>query len=321
MSTGAFLMSVFNNADGLIGVSAYKPVQSATTVSVGIGGMYLAASQTIVASYTPVTLNFIGQTPGTKYIVVDSGGFPTLQETSSGSGAAYSIQWDGTSFSGQPIRLAPAFYDTVEAEASRKSTVLGTNYLTLDARLEAGEVLTKAAQDTAGDAMDLANKAINSISDVVSSAGTQKYRKVGVTLDNVPGNKGSIQLDFYGEIVGWSVIADAVGSLSVDVIKKNSSPPPAAPAIPNIATDKISASAPIVLSGAQSGSRAEAGVSTWSRLIVPWDVMQFYVNTVTTLTRATLYVRIKEEAPVQPLSVAFIGVSSVATAPLLVAGV
>jgi hypothetical protein len=319
LSTGAFLMSVFNNADGLIGVAAYKPVQSATTILVGIGGMYLAASQTIVASYVPVTLNLIGQTPGTKYIVVDSGGFPTLQDTSSGSGAAYSIQWDGTSFSGQPIRLAPAFYDTIEAEASRKSTVLGTNYLTLDARLEAGELRAKSAQDDADNATDIANDVKDRLEEVIAATGAQKFRKVGVTVDGIPGNKGAIQLDFYGKIVGWSVIADKVGDLQVEVSKKASLPPPQPPQIPNIAADRISAAFPVQLSAAQTAARADAGVSSWTTVkVTPWDVIQFYTTLVSTITRATLYLRIQEEPPIQPVVGAFIDSTSVAVAPLLI---
>jgi hypothetical protein len=125
----------------------------------------------------------------------------------------------------------------------------------------------------------------------------QKFRKVGVTVDDTTGIKGLVQLDFEGVIVGWSIIANTAGAITVEVSKKASSPPPAAPAIPHITTDKISASAPIALAGTQSAASGEAGVSTWTLDVNPWDVMQFNVTAITTITRATLYVRIMEQFP------------------------
>ena len=318
LSSGMFFVALFNNADALIGPGAYKPTPSGTNLSIAAGGMYIAQSQTLATLLAATTLNFAGQTAGTKYINIDNSGLPVLA-TAQGSGSAYSVQWSGTGFTGQPVRLAPAFYDTVEADASRNSTSLANNYGTLDLRLEAGEIRSKTALDKSQTAIDIANDVSNQLTNVIQAAGAQKFRKVGLTIDGTAGNKGAIQLDFYGTIVGWSVIADQVGALQVEVSKKASSPPPAAPALPNIVTDKISASAPVQLSAAQTASRAEAGVSTWTTKIVPWDVMQFNVVVVTTITRATLYIRIQEEPPIQPLSSVFISSTSQATAPILVA--
>ena len=116
-----------------------------------------------------------------------------------------------------------------------------------------------------------------------------------ITVDATPGVKGAIQLDFPGTIIGWSVIADVPCTLSVDVDRKASSPPPAVPAVPNTTTDKISANAPITLSGAQSASSSLSGVNSWTRSLAQWDVIQFNVTAAIALTRATLYLRI--EAP------------------------
>ena len=119
-----------------------------------------------------------------------------------------------------------------------------------------------------------------------------RVRKVGVTVDGSTGIKGSIQVDFVGTIVGWSIQADVVGSISVDVSKRAGTQ--ALPQIPNPATHKISASAPIALSSAQTKGVDVAGVLTWVTSVAQWDTIQFNVVSVTTITKATLYLRIQE---------------------------
>lgn len=125
-----------------------------------------------------------------------------------------------------------------------------------------------------------------------------KYSVVGVTLDGgssspTTGTKGYIQVPYSGTIVGWSVIADQAGALTVEVDKKASSAPPAAPAIPNTTTDKISASAPITTGGQQSASGGATAVSTWTTTVAQWDVFQFNVTVASTLLRATICVVIQ----------------------------
>jgi|PlaIllAssembly_1097288.scaffolds.fasta_scaffold00017_6 hypothetical protein len=125
------------------------------------------------------------------------------------------------------------------------------------------------------------------------------YRKVGISLDGAgsaisTGVKGAIQVDFGGTVIGWSIISDQAGSITIEVSKKASSAPPSAPAIPDPTTDKISASAPIELSSAQTAASGTTGVSTWTTSVSQWDVFQFKVATAVTVTRATAYVRIQE---------------------------
>ena len=120
-----------------------------------------------------------------------------------------------------------------------------------------------------------------------------RVRKVGVTVDGSTGVKGSVQVDFRGTIIGWSIQADVAGSMTVEVSKKAGTQ--ALPAVPNTTTDKISASAPISLSSAQTKGVDASGVLTWTNTAVAiWDSIQFNVTTVTTITRATLYLRIQE---------------------------
>ena len=85
-------------------------------------------------------------------------------------------------------------------------------------------------------------------------------------MDGTTGVKGSIQVDFRGTIIGWSILADVAGSISIDVCKKAGTQ--ALPVVPNTTTDKISASAPIALSSAQAKGVEAAGVLTWNTSVV-----------------------------------------------------
>lgn len=292
-TVGLFFDALFNSTDVLIGTESYVPEQSGSNLTVSPGGMYLTASQSIVASLLNTIINFSGQTSNTYYVVVDSAGLPARSSTAV-AGTAWSVVWNGSAFVGDPVRVAPCFYDANEATASRISTALGDpgdplasppidaeaeDFETLDERLEAGEAIAVEALENANSALALAS--------------VVKVRKVGVTVTEV-GVAGAIQVDFYGTIVGWSCIADDVGDLEVEVSIASSSAPPADPTIPDVVTDKISASASIELSTAQSASSAAAGVSSWDTSVDEWDVIQFNVVTLTTLTRATLYLRIEE---------------------------
>jgi hypothetical protein len=118
---------------------------------------------------------------------------------------------------------------------------------------------------------------------------------IGITIDGgssviSTGVKGYVQIPYGATIVGWSIMADQSGSISIDIDKHSSSAPPSAPTIPNTTTDKISASAPISLSSAQSGAVAAAGVSTWTTAVAQWDVIGFNVTSAATLTRVTILI-------------------------------
>jgi hypothetical protein len=299
LSVGMFFDSLFNHADALIGPGSYLPTPSGTTLNIAAGGAFLQEEQTVVSSFITTPLGFIGVAVGTWYIVVTTSGAPTKNEEQL-SGSMYSVYWNGSSFSAI-TRLVPVFYDTVEAEASRdRTSISAVKFTTLDARLESGETATAGAVAAAAVAVTKANQALNAVAALDAELGlaaTFATRKVGCSIDGTTGVKGAIQVDFIGTIIGWSVIADVAGTLQVEVDKIASSAPPAAPAIPNTSTDKISASAPVALTAAQSASSAEAGVSTWSLAVAKWDVIQFNVVTVSTLTRATLYLRIRETPP------------------------
>lgn len=127
-----------------------------------------------------------------------------------------------------------------------------------------------------------------------------RVRLVGLTIDAgasviSTGVKGSNQVDFAGTIVGWSVQADAAGSITVEVSKRAGTQ--TAPQVPNPVTHKISASAPITLSSAQAAGVGPSGLTGWTTTVAQWDSIQFNVATVATVKRVVLWLRIQEAVP------------------------
>ncbi len=105
------------------------------------------------------------------------------------------------------------------------------------------------------------------------------------------GQKGYYQLPYAMTITGWSILADQAGSITVEVDAAASAAPPAAPTIPNTTTDKISAAAPVTLTGAQAAAVAAAGVASWGTARAQWDVIGFNVTGVpATVTQVTILV-------------------------------
>jgi hypothetical protein len=124
----------------------------------------------------------------------------------------------------------------------------------------------------------------------------QDVKTVGAMIDGgsstpTTGLKVTIQVPFAGTIIGWSVLADVSGSASVEIWKVASSAPPSAPVIPT-SGNKISASAPVSLSSAQSAAVASSGVSTWTTSVAAWDVFGFNLVSASTLKRLMIELQI-----------------------------
>lgn len=103
------------------------------------------------------------------------------------------------------------------------------------------------------------------------------------------------QVDFNGTIVGWAAFADASGSVSVDVWKKAGTPPPSStpPTVPT-SSDKISATAPVAISSAQSGAGGASAVSTWATIVAAGDSFGFSIASISTITAFTLEIYIQQ---------------------------
>jgi hypothetical protein len=122
------------------------------------------------------------------------------------------------------------------------------------------------------------------------------FSTVGVVVDgggSVPatGTKGFIAVPYAGTITGWSIIADQSGSASFDVWLIAGSAPPTAPTVPTSA-NKISASAPVALSSAQSAAGGSSAISTWTTAVTQWAVFGFNLTSVSTCTRITLELQV-----------------------------
>jgi hypothetical protein len=123
---------------------------------------------------------------------------------------------------------------------------------------------------------------------------------VGVTLDGggsaIPTGiaKRYTRVPNNCEIVGWTIIAhEGAGSISIDVCAQANSAPPSAPVLPDTTTDKISASAPIALSAAQTAAGGSSAISTWSKTRAAWDVIGFNVTSVSGVTWAHVLLHLK----------------------------
>lgn len=134
----------------------------------------------------------------------------------------------------------------------------------------------------------------------VRGVGAEGFHVVGVSIDGgasaiVAPIVRRIQYPYAdGAIIGWSVAGDPAGSLTVEIDKHASSPPPAAPSVPNTTTDKISASAPISMSSAESASGAASEVSTWAKAVAQWDSIQFNLTAASAIKWLSAYLLIQE---------------------------
>jgi hypothetical protein len=109
-----------------------------------------------------------------------------------------------------------------------------------------------------------------------------------VTLDGggellVPGDtKAFYTVTFNGTITGWYLTADQPGNLVLDVWKAANAIPTNANSIagtekPNLAAQQIA---------------SDTVLSTWSATVAPGDVLGFEIESATSITKATLVLRI-----------------------------
>jgi len=123
-----------------------------------------------------------------------------------------------------------------------------------------------------------------------------RIRSFGITIDGggsaiTSGQKGYNQIPYACTVIGWSAIADQAGSITVELDRHASSAPPTAPSVPNTTTDKISASAPVALTSAQTAAASSAGVASWATAISAWDTVGWNVTAASVVTRVTIQVQ------------------------------
>jgi len=110
-------------------------------------------------------------------------------------------------------------------------------------------------------------------------------KPIGLTIDGAgsaitTGIKGYITIPFGMTITGWTILADQVGSIVIDVWKDTYANFP-----PTVA-DTIAGSEKPTLSSAQKNQ--DLTLTTWTTSIAAGDVLGFKVDSVSTVNRVTL---------------------------------
>lgn len=107
----------------------------------------------------------------------------------------------------------------------------------------------------------------------------------GLSETITTGVKGDVRLDFSGHIVAWTLLADQSGSIQVDIwkAKYGSFPPTVA--------DTITAGAPPVLSS--QASATDRLLVGWTKRVQAGETLRFNVDSVSTVTRVTLALKIR----------------------------
>lgn len=118
--------------------------------------------------------------------------------------------------------------------------------------------------------------------------GPVKKKTVGISLSGSPlttGVKGAgVRVPFSGVITKWTVLADAVGSIVVDVWKA-----PFASYPPTVANTIAGSEKPTLSS---QRSNEDATLTTWSTTVTAGDVIMFNVDSVSGVTKVTIEIEI-----------------------------
>lgn len=119
--------------------------------------------------------------------------------------------------------------------------------------------------------------------------GESDIRDLEVVIDGVgstitTGAKGDVRIDFDCTIVQWTLLADQSGSIVVDIWKDVYANYP-----PTLA-DTITASSEPTLSSTDHNT--DAALDGWTTTITAGDTLRFHVDSVTTVTRVTLTLKL-----------------------------
>jgi len=114
---------------------------------------------------------------------------------------------------------------------------------------------------------------------------------LGITIDGAgsvitTGLKGYLVVPYDATIESWSVVADTTGSIVLDVWKSSSY------TIPGSAADSIAGTEKPTLSSQQINT--DLSLTTWTTSLLVGDVIGFNVDSASTITRATIEIKVKK---------------------------
>lgn len=137
--------------------------------------------------------------------------------------------------------------------------------------------------------------ALNTVGTTGSSGGTtnQNRRSITLTLDGggsviTTGIKADVRIPYSGTITGWEIVANASGSIVIDVWKDTYANFP-----PTVA-DTIAGTEKPTLSSATKSQ--DTSLSTWTTSVTAGDWIRFNVDSVSTVTRVHLSIQIEASA-------------------------
>lgn len=106
----------------------------------------------------------------------------------------------------------------------------------------------------------------------------------GLGSELTTGRRGDVQIPFTCKITYWTLLADQSGSLQVDVWKDVYANYP-----PTVADTITAAAPPAIVSGDHNTDSALTG---WTTAITEGDTLRFNIDSVATITRATLILKL-----------------------------
>ncbi|MBA7467762.1 hypothetical protein ES707_02983 [subsurface metagenome] len=98
------------------------------------------------------------------------------------------------------------------------------------------------------------------------------------------GNKGHLEIPFPCEIIQVTMQADQSGSIVVDIWKDTYAN------FPPTDADSITAAAPPTISSAQKSQ--DSTLTGWTKSIAAGDILAFNVDSITTITRVTISLKV-----------------------------
>lgn len=150
-------------------------------------------------------------------------------------------------------------------------------------------LLIQAATAQAEDIVDVQDSLGNSYFKIDKDGNLSASTVVGIqfVMDGAgatisAGTKGYVEVPFSGTVTGWTVVSDLSGDIVIDVKRSSYANFPT--------TVSIAGSEKPTIASARKGQ--DLTLTTWTANVALGDIIEFYVDSATNITKATLAIRI-----------------------------